>query len=142
MIYIDSSSLLKILWEEPESEAVRGAIAEEELVVISVLTELETQVQLRALQLAGRVTRSRYEQYRAALDSFRTTDPFEFQDLPGAVFRRAIGQHLTEKKLHCRSLDRLHLAAMEELGARRLMTNDLKQGAAAKAQGYKVIYPV
>ena len=47
MSYIDSSSLLKTLWEEPESEAVRMAIAGEAQVVVSALTELETEVQLR-----------------------------------------------------------------------------------------------
>ena len=48
MIYIDSSSLLKTFWTEAESPAVREAIAGETLVVISALTELETEVQLRA----------------------------------------------------------------------------------------------
>ena len=43
MSYIDSSSLLKTLWEEPESPAVREAIAGEQEVVISTLAELETE---------------------------------------------------------------------------------------------------
>ncbi|MDB6037057.1 MAG: Ribonuclease VapC [Verrucomicrobiales bacterium] len=141
MIYIDSSSLLKILWEEPESDAVRQAVAQEKGVVVSILTELETEVQLRARRLAGATTKTHYQQYRNALRSFRETDPFEFHDLPGAVFRRAIDQHLSEKVLHCRTLDRLHLAAMAELGLRRLMTNDRKQAAAARALGLEVICP-
>lgn len=141
MIYIDSSSLLKLLWEEPESEAVRKAVAREEQVVVSTLAELETEVQLRAKWLGGAITKTRYQAYRGALASFRETAPFEFRDLSGAVFRRAIVQHVSGSKQHCRTLDRLHLAAMEELGLRRLLTNDAKQARAARALGYTVVSP-
>jgi len=138
--YIDSSSLLKILWEEPESGAVRAAIAVEPEIVISTLTELETEVQLRGKWLGGSVTKTRYEAYRKKLASFRETAPFDFRDLSGAVFRRAMDQHLAGK-LHCRSLDRLHVAAMAELGQRRLLTNDSKQAAVARALGYETLTP-
>jgi predicted nucleic acid-binding protein len=139
-IYLDSSSLLKNLWDEPESPSVREAIAREDHVVVSVLSELEAEVQLRARRLGGALTKRRYDAYRAALQSFRTMAPFEFRDLPGAVFRRAIRQHLVGAT-HCRSLDRLHLAAMAELGLRRLMTNDTKQAGAARSMGYDVEVP-
>mgnify|MGYP001191676013 CR=1 FL=1 len=141
MIYIDSSSLLKIFWQEPESQAVRGAIAGEDQVMVSTLVELETEVQLRAKWLGGAITKTRYEAYRVMLASFRETSPFEFRDLPGDIFNRAIRQHVTGGKSHCRSLDRLHLAAMEELGLRRLLTNDIKQAAAARALRYEVVSP-
>ena len=140
-IYIDSSSLLKTLWEEPESHAVREAIAREDHVVVSSLTELETEVQLRAKWLAGSVTRARYDAYRAKLASFRSLVPFDFRDLPGGVFRRAIEQLVSGGKSHCRSLDRLHLAALDELGLRRLLTNDNKQAVTARALDYDVVSP-
>jgi len=140
-IYIDSSSLLKTLWEEPESEAVREAIGREDRVVVSTLTELEVEVQLRTKRLGGALTKARYEAYRSALQSFRRTAPFEFRDLPGSVFRQAIQQHLASRHRHCRSLDRLHLASMAELAMSRLMTNDGKQAGAARAMGYKVLVP-
>jgi predicted nucleic acid-binding protein len=140
VIYIDSSSLLKTLWEEPESEAVRVAIAGEAQVVVSALTELETEVQLRAKWLGGATTRVRYHAYRAKLAAFRKTSPFEFRELPGVVFQLAIRQHVSSNG-HCRTLDRLHLAAMGELGLRRLLTNDSKQAAAAHALGYDVVSP-
>lgn len=140
MIYIDSSSLLKTMWEEPESDAVRVAIAGEAQVVVSTLTELETEVQLRAKWLGGATTTKRYRAYRTRLTAFRRTSPFEFRELPGAVFQLAIRQHVSGK-WHCRTLDRLHLAAMSELGLRRLLTNDGKQAAAARALGYDVVFP-
>jgi hypothetical protein len=66
--------------------------------------------------------------------------PFEFRELAGAVFQLAIRQHVSGR-WHCRTLDRLHLAAISELGLRRLLTNDGKQAAAARALGYEVVFP-
>lgn len=139
-IYIDSSSLLKVLWNELESPDVREAIAREQAVVVSPLTELEVSVQLRARRLAGALTRRRYDGYAAQLQSFKSLAPFEFLDVPGTVFRLAVEQHRTAA-VHCRSLDRLHLACMSELGLRRLMTNDGKQAAAARAMKLQVVSP-
>jgi predicted nucleic acid-binding protein len=140
MAYIDSSSLLKLLWNEPESAAVRTAVVDERRLVVSALTELEVEVQLRARWLGGSTTKARYRTYRDRLAAFRDLEPFEFSDLSGNVFRRAIEQH-TSSPLHCRTLDRLHLAAMDELGERRLLTNDGKQADAARTFGYEVIVP-
>jgi predicted nucleic acid-binding protein len=140
MSYIDSSSLLKTLWEEPESQAVRQAIARQDEVLISTLAELETEVQLRAKWLAGAISKVRYNAYRSRLTAFRRMAPFVFAELPGDVFRRAI-QPLLSCKQHCRSLDCLHLAAMKELNQQRLLTNDVRQADAARALGYEVISP-
>src|SRR2546428_9391726 len=53
VVYIDSSALLKLLWQEPESDAVRDHVASEDLVIVSSLAELETHVQVTAAWLAG-----------------------------------------------------------------------------------------
>jgi predicted nucleic acid-binding protein len=45
------------------------------------------------------------------------------------------------RRVHCRTLDRLHLAAMEELSLRRLMTTDTAQAAGGKALGFEVVSP-
>jgi predicted nucleic acid-binding protein len=140
LTYIDSSSLLKTLWNEPESAAVRTAVAAAHRLIVSALTELEVEVQLRARLLAGSTTKPQYRAYRNRLASFRDVEPFEFSDVPGAVFRLALEQH-GSSSVHCRTLDRLHLAAMEHFGARRLMTNDGKQATAARSLGYEVVVP-
>ena len=128
------------MWQEPESAAVGQAISRENRVLVSALAELETEVQLRGKLLSGALTKARYEGYRKALVSYRTMAPFEFISIPGTVFRRAL-EEIASSKHHCRSLDRLHLAAMGELGIRRLMTNDRKQATAAEMLGYNVIRP-
>ena len=60
VIYIDSSALLKLFWQEPESDAVRDHVAREDVVIVSTLTELEATrllthdtVQARAARALG-----------------------------------------------------------------------------------------
>src|SRR6266704_180338 len=67
MIYLDSSSLLKLLWNEPESSAVIDAIAAETGVVVSELAEMETSVQLKAAYLGGDYTLPRWRRLEAQL---------------------------------------------------------------------------
>lgn len=141
MIYLDTSCLLKLLLEEPESEAVRQAVARESEAIVSALAELETAVQLRAGWLAGEYRERRYRAYLGRLNAFRETDPFQFRPLAGSLFQTALRQDRDARRIHCRTLDRLHLAAMEELGLQRLMTNDAAEAAGAKALGYEVVSP-
>ena len=141
MIYLDTSCLLKLFLDEPESEAVRLAVAGEPEVIVSALTELETGVQLRAGWLAGEYREQRYRSYVDRLHALRETDPFHFRSLAGSVFQTAVRQDLDAGRLHCRTLDRLHLAAMEELGLRRLMTNDAAQAVGASALRFEVVSP-
>ena len=141
MIYLDTSCLLKLLLEEPESEAVRIAVAREADVIVSSLVELEASMELRAGWLGGEFRQPRYRAYLGRLRAFRTMDPFRFRPLPGALFTTALRQAAGAGRVHCRTLDRLHLAAMEELGVRRLMTNDSSEAAGARALGFEVISP-
>jgi predicted nucleic acid-binding protein len=73
---------------------------------------------------------------RRELDHLLDSEPFQRRPLSGGVFDLAQVQH-TRSGLHgfCRTLDRLHLAAMEELGVTRLITNDLHQAEAARLLG-------
>jgi len=141
VLYLDSSALLKLLWQEPESDAVRDHVASEDLVIVSSLAELETHVQLSAAWLAGRYGKVRLERFRAKLAEFRATEPFRFRPLPGSVFETALQQHAGAGRIHCRTLDRLHLAAMTELDVARLMTHDAVQARAARSLGFEVVIP-
>ena len=92
MIYLDTSCLLKLLLDEPESEAVRLAVAGESEVIVSALTELEAVVRLRAGWLAGEYRERRYRAYLRQLSVFRDTDPFRFRPLTGSLFQTAMRQ--------------------------------------------------
>jgi predicted nucleic acid-binding protein len=141
MIYLDTSCLLKLLREEPESASVRSAIVEEDTVVVSSLTELEAEVQLKAAVAGGEIRASQWRQYQAKLLGMRNFDPFHFRHLPASVFSTALRQHRHPQAFYCRALDRMHLAAMEELKVGRLMTLDRVQANAARALDYEVLHP-
>jgi len=141
MIYLDTSCLVKIVRPETGSAHVRTAIAAESEVVISVLAELETLVQIKAGWTGGTYARSQWRKLELELGLLRNQPPFEFMLLPARTFQTALRQHRNSGDLHCRSLDRLHLAAMEELKISRLMTHDENQAQAAMEAGFKVVRP-
>lgn len=141
LIYIDSSCLFKVFRYEPESSAVLEAIGREETVIVSALAELEVLVQLKADYLGSSLTRPRWRQLEAQFAVLRNQPPYEFRALPAAIFQTALRQHRNSGGVHCRSLDRLHLAAMEELSISRLMTHDSRQAKAAGEAGFEVVSP-
>ena len=141
MIYLDTSCVIKLLREEEASDAVRAAVAAEETVIISSLAELETEIQFKADAAGGEIRTSQWRQYQARLLAMRNFDPFHFRHLPAAVFSTALRQHRHPQAAYCRALDRLHLAAMEELNLTRLMTLDEAQAKAAEALNYRVTRP-
>ena len=61
----------------------------------------------------------------------------EFEDDLARIAR----QQVLSSAVYCRTADRLHLAAMEALGLRRLLTNDEQQATAARALGFGVLLP-
>jgi predicted nucleic acid-binding protein len=141
VFYLDTSSLLKLLLPEPESARVQEAVAEEDLVLVSSLAELEAEVQLRAGWLGGTFRPAQYHRLTQRLRALLGQEPFQGRLLPGTLFRTALQQHLAAPRLHVRTLDRLHLAAMQELDVHRLMTHDQAQALAARSLGYEVLTP-
>ena len=141
MIYLDTSCLVKLLREEPGSADVRRAVKVEEEVIVSILTELEVEVGLKAAVVGGEIRMSQFRHFQARLVAMRNFDPFHFRPLPAAVFSTALRQHRHPQSVYCRALDRLHLAAMEELKLTRLLTLDELQAKVALALGYQVLRP-
>ncbi len=141
MVYLGTSALLKLLLPEPESAFVQHSVAAEDSVIVSTLTELEAEVHLAAGLLGGDFTRPQHRRLIERVRVLRGQEPFAFRSLPGTIFQAALAQHRRREKPYARTLDRLHLAAMEELGIGRLMTHDVRQSAAARALGYEVLTP-
>lgn len=141
MIYLDTSCLFKLVHTEAGSADVRSAIAAESEVVISVLAELETLVQLKAGWTGGTYTRSQWRKLELELGLLRNQSPFHFRTLPATVFQAALRQHRNSGDLHCRAMDRLHIAAMEDLKVSRLMTHDEGQAKAAIEAGFEAVRP-
>lgn len=126
---------------EPESGYVRDTVAAADDVGVSSLARLEAEVRLHGAYLGGRFRARQWKSYREELDALLALAPFRECSLAGSVFRTALDQVRGAVKSHCRTLDRLHLAAMQELRVKHLVTHDDAQGAAAKALGYRVDCP-
>ena len=141
LIYIDSSCLFKVFHLEPESSAVMEAIAREPEVIVSSLAELEVLTQIKADYLGGNLTRPRWRKLEARFSLLRNQSPYEFRQLPASLFQTALRQHRNAAGKHSRSLDRLHLAAMEELQVSRLMTHDARQAQTATIEGFEIVRP-
>jgi uncharacterized protein with PIN domain len=139
VVYLDTSSLLKLIWPEQESEVVAERVSLEEVVLVSSLAELESKIQITAGHLRGDYSLSLSRRLGRELDQLLDTEPFRRRTLSGGVFESALVQHTqygVGVHASCRTLDRLHLAAMEELGVTRLITNDLHLATAARALGF------
>lgn len=138
-LYLDTSCLLKLVLREPESERVRSLVLSEPRIAVNTLTRLEARQSLLSMLLGGEITRAQHRRLGAVLNEMLSIPPFDFGRFPHDAFELAEQQ--LARTPYCRTLDRLHLAAMEALGLQRLLTNDDQQAAAAHALGFEVILP-
>jgi predicted nucleic acid-binding protein len=141
MIYVDSSCLVKLIHPEAETAAVLKSVSEESAAIISTLADLEAMIQLKAFYKAGQLRLSEWRKFEARLYQLRNEDPFQYKSIPPGIWNVAFRQHRGSGDVHCRTLDRLHLSAMELLGVTRIMTYDNSQAAAARELGFEVIQP-
>ena len=141
MIYLDSSCLVKVLLFEESSEAVLRALAKEQNVVVSKLTELETTIELKAGYMGGDYGLEKWRRLELRLHALRNEEPFAFRNVPNGIWDVAFRQHRNSRDTYCRTLDRLHLAAAEKMGITRIMTRDAAQAAAAEELGFEVVVP-
>ena len=139
-LYLDTSCLWKLLVDEPESSQVRNLVGNEPEVIVSSYAEFEAEQVLAALRLAGKITARQATRIGRVLEDFRGMEPFQHRALPHDLARIA-RQQVLRSPVYCRTADRLHLAAMEALGLRRLLTHDDQQAAAARALGFGVLLP-
>jgi len=138
-LYLDTSCLLKLFFVEPESARVGELVTREPQVIISTLARLEAAQCLLAARLAGDISRVQHGRLTSRMAEMLQTSPFEVAEFPAAAVSASERQSL--RGVYCRTLDRLHLGVMEELGLRRLLTNDDQQAAAARALGFEVLMP-
>jgi len=141
-LYLDTSCLLKVFFAEPETKRTLDLVSREERVVVSTLARLEADVQVQGRLAGGLLKKLAVARLLRQIDAVLETDPYETAATPPSVYELASRQiRPLGETVHCRALDRLHLATMEALGLRRLLTNDAVQASAARALGYDVLVP-
>lgn len=126
-IYIDSSGLVKLAVEEPESAALRRHLRRRRPVVSSALARTEV---LRALLLEGEEGLARGRAVLARLDLLRVGD-------------HVLGAAGVLLPATLRSLDAIHLATAHQLGVDlgHIVTYDDRMLQAAAELGMRTVSP-
>lgn len=126
-LYLDSSAIVKLVVAEPESAALRRYLRRRRPVVTSALAQTEV---ARALLPLGPAA------VRRGLEALRRLELIRVSD-------RILADAGTMMPAELRSLDAIHLATMQQLGASlvRIVTYDDRMSAAAAALGRSVVAP-
>ncbi len=141
-LYLDTSCFLKVFFPEPETDRTLALICAEPRVLVSSLTMLEALSQIHARVAGGLLSPGRATRLRRRLEAVLALAPYELVRCPGDVVDVAAEQvKVAARTGYCRTLDRLHLATMQALEVRRLLTNDDTQAAAARTVGFDVLMP-
>ena len=124
--YLDSSAIVKLVAEEPETEAMQRFIRRRRL-VSSALARTEV---LRAVLHAGADGITRASDVLSRFDFIRVSD-------------RILSSAGTLPPTELRSLDAIHLATALQLGSdvRQLVTYDARMAEAATTLGLRVASP-
>jgi predicted nucleic acid-binding protein len=127
-LYVDSSALVKLAVEEPESAALRRYLRRRKPLVSSALARTEV---LRAMLPLGAAAIRRGSDVLSSIDLIRISD---------RVLADAGG--LLPEDL--RSLDAIHVATMRQLGSSlgRVVTYDERLRVTATSLGFAVVAPV
>jgi predicted nucleic acid-binding protein len=125
--YVDSSALVKLAVQEPESTALRRYLAHHRPLVSSALVRTEV---VRALLPLGAEAVRRGREVLGRVDLLRIND-------------RILNAAGLLAPPELRSLDAIHLASAEQLGGdlRGFVTYDERLAAAAAGRGFRVIRP-
>ena len=125
--YLDSSAIVKLAVEEPESAALRRYLRRRRPFVTSALARIEV---ARALLPLGQAAVRRGQDVQSRVDLVRVNE--RVLSTAGALL-----------PVELRSLDAIHLATAQQLGTdlARVVTYDERMAAAAGALGWSVAAP-
>jgi uncharacterized protein len=127
LTYLDSSAIVKLAAEEPESGALRQFLRRRHALVSSALAQTEV---ARALIADGSVAVRRGQEVLQAVNLIRVND--QVLALAGELL-----------PVELRTLDAIHLATAQLLGKEfgRVVTYDERLAEAARALGMRVASP-
>lgn len=144
IVYYDSSVILKLYTQEPESDQIQAMVVQERLPIL--FTSLHLSECTSALMLkAFRGECADFQSKRAIADMD--------EDLANQVLKRqAIDWEAAWLETRnfalsyavscgCRTLDSLHVACARQIHAQKFITGDKRQAALAKQAGLDVLLP-
>lgn len=127
LTYVDSSAIVKLAVAEPESKALRRYLSRHQPLVSSALARTEV---ARALMPGGSEAVARGRDVLRRIQLLRLND-------------RVLNEAGRMEPAELRSLDAIHLAGAQQLGAsvKHIVTYDERMSDAAKAAGWSVASP-
>jgi predicted nucleic acid-binding protein len=126
-VYLDSSAIVKLAIQEPESAALRTYLRRRRPLVSSSLTRAEV---ARALAPLGAAAVRRGHDVLARIDLIRVTD-------------RILSAAGSLQPTELRTLDAIHLATVHQIESNlsRIVTYDERLAAGARLSGWRVVAP-
>jgi uncharacterized protein len=138
LCYVDTSALAKRYLHEPRSDDVEAYLGRQPSPLITALTTAEFRSLLARRRRDGEIQAEHEGQVFAAyLEDIRQ----------GHLLERALSQEMMTGAVHVigqlpavaiRTLDAIHLASAQHLGAERLATADRRMREGARALGFEV----
>ena len=134
ILYLDTSSLLKLYVQEPGTEEVQSRVGVAEVVATSAIAYPEAHAALARRQREGALTRA---EFRTCLDRFRDSWPRLLAVLPSLSICVRAGALAVKHGL--RGMDAIHLASYAELLGRgdtlEFLSHDVRLVRAAAREG-------
>lgn len=132
LLYADASALVKLVWDEPESAALRGYLEDADLVSSElILTEIPRAVRRAAARDSALPLDLLLRRTGELIDAVALS-PLDRALLAGAGA-------LAEPAL--RALDAIHVASAVGLDPAAFVTYDERQAAAARLAGLRTVAP-
>ncbi|HEV3311891.1 MAG TPA: type II toxin-antitoxin system VapC family toxin [Chloroflexota bacterium] len=126
-VYVDSSAIIKLVVQEPESSALRAYLGRRKTLISNSIARTEV---MRSVLAEGAASVARAAQVLSRIELLRMSD--RVLAVAGGLL-----------PLELRTLDAIHLASALELGEElgRVVTYDVRMAVAARELGFRVESP-
>lgn len=141
-LFVDTSSLVKFYYPEPDSDAVEAGLLGAERVFLSELTRVEFASAVARKVRAGEIGKTEFARLTAAFDEDCLALRFSLVALGEQIVNEA--RSLIDRlglDYALRTLDALQLASAMRAGANRFLCHDERLAQAAALIGFNVISP-
>lgn len=141
--YLDSSALVKLYFPEPESDRVERWVHQHHArLLFTSLHALEIRNAMNLKLFRGEISEAQYAEWARRFEQDRSSGVLS-SFVPNWTHVFSHAERIAEtssRRLGTRSLDVLHIAAACDSSAEVFLTNDARQGHAARVHGLPVQY--
>jgi predicted nucleic acid-binding protein len=141
MLYLDTSSLLKLYIREPGSDAVQSRVAAQDYPL--PVWEIQKAELINALRLKvfwSEITLEQAETQIALFENRLKRGLYVFPEIDrNSLMKCVLRLGAETPRLGCRTMDIFHVACAVEIGASEFLSFDQRQNALATHAGLKIV---